>query len=176
MVRLARRRVPEAAFRVGTTMTARIPRCGAVIALGEVLAYAGRGWPADPPRFFRRAHHALDPGGVLLFDFLESGGGRTYEARSRAGEDWALVSRATVDRRGRWLTRRIATFRKAGPAFRRGEEVHRVRIFPREAIARALRRAGFTVRFQRSLGGVRSMRGSAFAIAGKPAPDDRQRA
>ncbi len=72
---------------------------------------------------------------------------------------------ATTDSSGRWLTRRITLFRHVQGEYRRSQETHRVRLFDRQEVATALQQAGFTVKFQRSLGCVRLMRGDVLAIA-----------
>jgi hypothetical protein len=163
MIRIARANAPRATFKVGTLALAKIPRCAAILAVGEVVGYV-----TDPPTqltaFFRRAAASLDVAGMLIFDFIESSDGRTFDAKSRAGADWAIVTRATA--RGRFLMRDMMIFRKVGPEYRRAREVHRVRLYPREEVAGALRRAGFDrVVFRRSIGGVRLIRSDLLAIA-----------
>src|ERR687893_834526 len=65
MIDIARRRVPEAEFWVGSVFGADIPPCGAVTAIGEVLNYLFD--PASDPRglinLFYRVYDALTPGG-----------------------------------------------------------------------------------------------------------------
>jgi SAM-dependent methyltransferase len=173
MIRLARAKAPDATFRVGALATTRIPRCAAIIAIGEVIAYIGYTHHAANLRthenelisFFARAYAALKPGGLLVVDFVESARGRTYPTKSLAGDDWVIYVRATADRSGRTLTREIATLRKTGRAVRTSREIHRVRIYPRAAMRSLLTRAGFRVAIRRSIGGVRLMRGDVLAIA-----------
>ena len=73
MIDMARRRVPEAEFRVGSVFSADIPPCGAVTAIGEVFSYLFD--PASDPRgligLFYRVYDALTPGGVFVFDVAE---------------------------------------------------------------------------------------------------------
>src|SRR5262252_1578743 len=75
MIELARRRVPEAQFRVGSFLRARLPRCVAVTALRECFNYlfdqANSGEALAG--LFARVHRALRPGGVLIFDVLQPG-------------------------------------------------------------------------------------------------------
>jgi len=97
MVRLARRTAPRARFAVGSLASTPLPRCGAIIALGEVVNYLGdrRSIPAHDRglfRFFARAARALEPGGLLLFDFMESARHRTFDASARSGHDWVVVA------------------------------------------------------------------------------------
>ena len=47
------------------------------------------------------------------------------------------------------LTRRITTFPKVGERYRRGDEVHRLRLFRATEIAGELRRVGFRARTMR---------------------------
>lgn len=172
MIALARARAPAARFRVASLIDANIPRCHAVLAIGEVIAYI----PASPtgvalPRalreFFTHVHAALVNDGVFVFDFIESGKRRTYAATSRSGRDWALASEATLDRSGRVLTRRMVSIRNVGRQFRRSQEIHVVRIHSRRAVARALADAGFSSRMSRSYGQYRLLPGSVAVVATK---------
>ena len=168
MVKLARGTAPRARFAVGSLATTPIPRCGAIIALGEVVNYLGeRRGPAahdrDVFRFFARAARALTPGGLLLFDFMETARHRTFDASSRSGSDWAVVASARTE--GSILTRHIITVRCVGGRLRLSEETHRVRLSDRRTMTSALRRAGFGVTIRRSIGRVPVIRGDAVAFA-----------
>ena len=163
MIRLARARVPEGRFRVASLLSARVPPCVAVTAIGEVVSYVS----ANLRPFFRRVHAALEPGGLFIFDFMESAERRTYRTKSFDGPDWALVSHADVDAAGRTLTRRMTMFRKVGKEYRRSQEAHRVRIRNRQEIAGALKDAGFSVRVGRSYGRYRLLPGDVAVIAQK---------
>jgi SAM-dependent methyltransferase len=75
MIEIARRRVSDAEFRVGSLFEAEIPPCVAVTSLGEVLNYL-----FDPNNdgqrlvgLFRCVYSALAPGGVFVFDVAEPG-------------------------------------------------------------------------------------------------------
>lgn len=163
MIALARKRAPAASFRVATLASARIPRCDAVVAIGEVITYV-RSW-ATVTRFLRRVHASLPVGGVLLLDFIESGERRTYPRRSVAGDDWAIVVRADLSDRDRVLTRRMTLFRTVGRRVRKSRETHRVYIRPRTLVAKTLRSLGFAVTMRRSFGGYRLMDGDVAVIA-----------
>lgn len=176
MVRIARANAPGATFKAGSLATAKIPRCAAIVAIGEVVSYItevppkanattkARRHEEGLRQFFRRAAAALEPRGLLIFDFMESAEGRTYEARGRAGEDWAIVMRSTAS--GRILTRDMTIFRKIGREYRRSREIHDVRLYRRQEMAAALRRTGFTaLSMRRSFGRVRLIRWDLLAIA-----------
>jgi hypothetical protein len=132
------------------------------VAIGEVISYA-----SSLRAFVKRAAGALEPGGLFIFDFVESAARRTYPPKSIGGADWALVIRADVDRAGRVLTRRITTFRKVGRAYRRFHEVHRIRIYSRDDISRLLSAAGFRSTMRRSYGRHRLMTGDVAVVAEK---------
>jgi SAM-dependent methyltransferase len=170
MIALARRRVPGAIFRKSTVARAALPRCQAVTALGEVLNYRDTASPGLGV-LFGRIRLALAPGGLFLFDVREPARRpvpvRTVDAR---GRDWSV--RVRVQERGRVLVRRITTLRRAARGQRRSEETHRLRLYTREEVARALRAAGFRVRVRVRLGGA-SLTGNRVAFVarrpGRPA-------
>ena len=171
MVRLARRTAPLARFVLGSLASAPLPRCGAIIALGEVVNYFDnrRSTSAHDRalfRFFARAARALEPGGLLLFDFMESARHRTFDANVRGGRDWAVVASARVE--GAVLTRHITTVRNVSGRLRVSQETHLVRVYRRGTIAAALRRSGFRVVIRRSIGAVPLIRGDAVVAARQP--------
>lgn len=164
MIRLAREIAPKARFRVGSLTRVRIPRCHAVIAIGEVMAYVPGGIAALE-RVFEGARTALRPGGVFIFDFIESGARRTYPARSCSGPDWVIASRATLDRSRRILTRQMVVVRQARGRFRHANETHTIRIYSRREMRDALERAGFSVRISRSYGRYALLPGDVAVVA-----------
>jgi SAM-dependent methyltransferase len=150
MVALARQRAPAARFVVGSLLAAEIPPCVAVTAVGEGVNYlfdAGN-TPQALAALFARIHAALGPGGLLVFD--AAGPGRVPPpgvARGHAeGPDWATLVTAEEDAERRLLTRHITYFRKSGELYRRGHEVHRLRLLEPGELAEQLRAAGFRVR------------------------------
>jgi SAM-dependent methyltransferase len=172
MVEIARRRAPEAEFRVGSLFEVGIPPCSAVTAIGEVLNYL-----FDPEneerglgRLFRRVHGALVPGGVFVFDVL--GPGQVPPgARTRGfgvGEDWAVLSEREEDAERGTMERRIVSFRKTGEYYRRDEEVHRVRLYDPAELSAELQSAGFQVRTMGSYGSLPLSEGHAAFVARKP--------
>ena len=172
MVALARQRVPSGQFRTQSLLEADLPPCVAVAAVGECCNYLfDRGnTRRGLLQLFRRIHAALALGGLLLFDVAEpgripaSGPQRHYTE----GEDWAVLVTAEEDRRHRVLTRRITSFRKVGDLYRRDDEVHQLRLFPRAELARVLRSIGFRVRLLRRYGPLRFTPGHVGFLAYKP--------
>jgi len=169
MIRLARQRAPRARFRVAAIERFRLPACDAVIAIGEIVSYLPGGVPALR-RLFRRVHDALRPGGVFIFDFIESAAGRTFATKSFGRDDWALEARATFDPLRSTLTRHIVVARTVGRRVRRATEIHRVRVYTRAAVRRALIGAGFSVQMSRSYGACRLMAGDVAVVAARSAP------
>jgi SAM-dependent methyltransferase len=172
MIRLARRRAPQAEFRAASLFQTDIPPCNAVTSLGECISYLfDTGNDNHTLRqLFRRIYTALAPGGVFIFDVMEPGElGRATTARSFAeGDDWMTVVEKHEDRRQQTLTRRIITFRKVGDLYRRADEVHRVRLYDAAAMAAELRRIGFRVRTTRRYGGYALHKARVAFIARKP--------
>jgi len=165
MIRMARASAPRATLRVASLAHAAIPRCRAVVAAGEVISYVRR---REAAAFIRRVHAALEPRGLFLFDFIESGVQRTYPPRVMTGDGWSLVAGATLDASGRVLTRRLETTRDAaGGRRRKTNETHRVRIYRRTEIAQALTAAGFAFTMRRRYGRYRLLPGDVVVIARK---------
>lgn len=151
MVRLARRKVAGADFRVAFWQDFTPPACNAIVAVGECFNYLSgdrgkHGLALET--LLSRAAGALRSGGMLLFDFLEPFPGAPRRRRvRRCGRNWAVVVEVGED--GGLITRHITTIRFAGGRCRCAEEIHRQLRCPRVRVERALRRAGFAVRFCR---------------------------
>jgi SAM-dependent methyltransferase len=145
-VALARRNAPRATVAHAPIADVALPApCDAVIAIGEVLGYRECG-DAPLDEIFARAHSALRPGGLLVFDL--AGPGRAPRGGRRTwteAEGWAVVAETTEE--GHELVRRIVTFRDVGGGrYRRGAELHRLELHtPADVLAR-LRAAGFSAR------------------------------
>ncbi len=152
MVRLARQRVPKARFMRGSVVSARLPRCAAAVAVGEVFNYLSS--ERQVLRALQNVYGALRPGGVLIFDVKEPlpGKGRKQRIGARWGEDWAVVVTVEEDPRKKKLTRRIVTFRKEGKGYRREDETHTQILMNPSEVLGLLRAAGFRARVMKSYG------------------------
>jgi SAM-dependent methyltransferase len=120
MLALARRRAPRATFRRGSLLTAPLPACDAVTALGECVCYAfdARAGMRALARLFRRVHRALRPGGLFVFDVATPGRGAGPPVRWHAGDGWVVIARMGEDA-GNGPSR-VGSRRSAGAARRGG--------------------------------------------------------
>jgi len=164
MIRIARATAPGARLRVARLEHARLPPASAVIAVGEIVTYVPGGL-AVLQRFFQRVRRALRPGGLLVFDFIESAERRTYRRRVFEGDDWKIVLSASTNRSGRVLTRRMTLRRLIGGRYRQSTESHRIRIYSRDEMAAALTAAGFRFQMRRTFGRYRLIAGDLVVIA-----------
>jgi len=170
-IEIARARVPEARFNVGSFLSCRLPRSVAITAVGEVLSYTFDERNDDTARdtLFARAFSALVPGGMLLFD-LAIRGARVRSARHeiQAGADWVVSVETHVDEAAGTLVRRIMSFRWVGGRTRRDEETHQLLLTDPATVRRALRRIGLAVRTLVSYGDTALPPGVVAFLATKP--------
>jgi SAM-dependent methyltransferase len=148
-VRLARRRVPEASFSVGSFVDASLPAgLDAILAIGEVLGYASdhRVRALSLHAILERLGAHLAPGGFMLFDLATPERASAVEQRDWVeGAGWSVL--VATRRSDRHLRRRIITYTEsAGRGFERGEETHELVLHPRAEVLRALRDLGFAAR------------------------------
>jgi hypothetical protein len=118
-----------------------------------------------------RVHRALRPGELLLCDLAEPGReGRAPRRAWHEGPDWLLCLEAAVEKPDeRLLRRRITVFRQAGAGWRRSDELHTLRLYPRQEVLDDLVAAGFEPRLLAGYGSaVRFRRGHAGMLAVKP--------
>lgn len=154
LLSIAREAVPAARFVHASLYDVEIPACGAVVALGEPLTYhwddsdAGRRIEA----FFHRVAQTLPAGGLLLFDLIERGEPSLAGRMWSAGDDWAVLVETTEDHAKQTLRRDIQTFRRTGDLYRRGREIHRVRLFDTPTVCGWLAACGFEVETASSYG------------------------
>jgi len=145
MLALARTRAPKAEFHLGSFVSAALPECVAVTAIGEVLNY--RFDPANDNRaragFFRRVHEALLPGGCSCSTSRGPGGEAGAAPDVLRGADWAVLVETELDAPARALTRTITTFRRVGTLYRRDVELHRLALIDPEDLLESLRGVGF---------------------------------
>jgi SAM-dependent methyltransferase len=172
MIRLAHRQAPGARFQIGSFLTAELPPCDAVTAIGECVNYAfdrGSGKKALAG-FFHRVHRALRPGGVFVFDAVEPGAVAegVPPRRFLEGPDWAILLEVREDRRRKMLTRQIVSFRRIGKLYRRSEETHSLNLYAGSELLAELSRAGFEARALGGYGRFRFQPAHVGFLARKP--------
>jgi len=157
LLSIARAVVPKASFVNASVYEAGIPACEAIIALGEPLTYHAEGADAETlvGGFFQRASRALPAGGLLIFDVIELGepslAGRVWSS----GDDWAVLADTTEDQNSRTLLRSIETFRRVDRLYRRGREIHSIRLFDTATICTQLTARGFATETATAYGSQR---------------------
>ncbi len=151
LIEIARRRVPDADFQVGSLFQVNIPVCNAVISIGECLNYLfdSQNNHQTLIQLFRRIYNALTPGGVFIFDIAEPGQVTTITKGFTEGEDWVVLVEKHENLKQKILTRHIITFRKVGEDYRRNDEVHQLQLYSATEVAKKLRQVGFEVQMMR---------------------------
>ena len=154
LVTVARASVSQARFGAGSIYEVDIPRCEAIVALGEPLTYHSEDADADGlvRNFFQRSSAVLPSGGLLIFDVIETGAPPLSGRFWTSGEDWAVLAETSEGQVARRLVRTIETFRRTGDLYRRGREVHHVRLFETSELIGALAGFGFAVRTAQAYG------------------------
>jgi SAM-dependent methyltransferase len=172
MIALARQRVPAGRFVVESLLTAALPRCIAIAAVGECCNYLfdSRHSLEAVRHVLGRAFEALPPGGLFLFDVAEPGRvpGTGVSKSYAEGDGWATLVTAEEDRQQAFLTRHITSFRKVGDLYRRDHEVHRLRLLPRSQVVSWLQEIGFQVQTLAGYGPVQFAQGHVGFMARKP--------
>lgn len=175
MIQLARRYAPGARFRTASIWEDNLPpRLEAATALGEVINYAfdRTATRADLRRLFARVRDSLQPGGIFVFDFATPDRlppqlpTRSWFERP----DWAVLIETDGDRRRGELNRFIVTYRRTrgGKLYRRGEELHRLRLLRPPLVKADLESAGFEVTPLASFGRYQFFPGMAAMLARRP--------
>jgi hypothetical protein len=147
LLTIARAVVPGASFIHGSLYETPIPKCEAIVALGEPLTYHSDLATADMrvAMFFRRASEILPEGGMLIFDIIELGQPSLDGRNWTSGADWAVLSESSEDQASRILVRKIQTFRRVGEFYRRESETHTIRLLETPALIKQLADCGFSV-------------------------------
>ncbi|MGI9538918.1 MAG: class I SAM-dependent methyltransferase, partial [Miltoncostaeaceae bacterium] len=148
MLAIASETAPRATFHEGSWVDAELPPgTVAVACVGESLNYMD-----DPAagveaigRLAHRALGALPPRGLLMLDVAGPGrGGPAGNTSSfRAGEGWAIGTRAQEFSDRDELVREISVFSRDGDAWQRADETHRMALHNPDALARLLEMTDF---------------------------------
>jgi SAM-dependent methyltransferase len=167
MLRTARKNAPSVKLIHGSFAEVDLPSCDAVTSLGEPLNYLGGAQSFK--QTLNNVHRSLRPGGLFIFDVREPPQA-PVETRiaAKVGEDWACVSIIDEDPSDQRLVRRITTFCRHGRAYRRAEEVHELKLYPKEEVRRWLNDLGFRVRTFRRYGVYRLTPRQVVFVARRP--------
>jgi SAM-dependent methyltransferase len=171
MIRLARKKAPQAKFIRSSFLDVQLPHCEVVTSLGECLCYLfdSKNGLSELTRLFSRVYEVLRPGGLFVFDIAQPGQiPAAQRIRNFAGPDWVVLREAEEDRNTMLLTRRMTLFRQVGKFYRRSEETHRLRLYWAVDLARILREVGFHARVLRAYGKYRLTGNRAALLARKP--------
>jgi SAM-dependent methyltransferase len=139
MVEIARSRAPRARFVCTSLHDVELPPCVAVVAMGEILSYAG-----VSDSLLERVRSALAPGGLFLFDVATPGRGDDGPARAWfEGDGWVVCVEAAEDADARRLTREIVAFVERDGQWRRSDEVHSLHLYDPDYLVASVTAAGF---------------------------------
>ncbi len=168
LLAIAAASVPGACFANASIYDYAIPGCEAIVAIGEPLTYHDE--IADADRrvhdFLQRSAATLPPGGMLIFDVIETGEPSLAGRFWTSGTDWAVLAETTEDQPSRTLVRTIETFRQVNNLYRRSQELHRVRLFDTNELFTLLARCGFKAETTQAYGSDRLLpRRRAFICA-----------
>ena len=153
MVALARQRVPQGRFIRGSIFEIDLPPSRAICAVGEVVnAQVEARDDAALDGFFRRAHAALERGGILLFDAAAPGRAATGARGFAEGPGWAVGTSSVEAGEGTMVRTTTLFVEAADGTWRRREARRTLSLWPRERIVELLRAAGFTVQAGGSYG------------------------
>ena len=169
MIRLARKIAPDSKFKTASLLRATLPHCDAITSIGECLNYCfdEKNSRQELLSLFERAHRALRPGGVLVFDIAEPNRIPRSIPQTKwiEGDDWSLFVSTSGDRVHNTLQREIVCFRKLGRQYRRSQETHNLRLYRTSDLIRDLARCGFAARRIRGYGAFRFPPGIAGVMA-----------
>jgi SAM-dependent methyltransferase len=169
MIGLARKIAPDSRFKIASLLRTALPSCDAITSIGECLNYCfdEKNSREELTGLFERAHRALRPGGVLVFDIAEPARIPRSLPQTKwiEGRDWSLFVSTSGDRVHNTLQREIVCFRKLGRQYRRNQETHNLRLYRANDIVQDLARCGFAARRISGYGAFRFPPGIAGVLA-----------
>ncbi len=169
MIGLARKIAPNSRFKIASLLRASLPFCDAITSIGECLNYCfdAKNSREELNKLFVRAHRALRPGGVFVFDVAEPARIPRSMPQTKwiEGPDWSLFVSISGDRVQNTLLREIVCFRKLGRQYRRSQETHNLRLHRASDLVQDLARCGFAARRIAGYGAFRFPPGIAGVLA-----------
>src|SRR5260370_6103318 len=114
MIGLARKIAPDSKCKIASLLRTTLPSCDAITSIGECLNYCfdAKNSREELNSLFGRAHRALRPGGVLVFDIAEPARIPRSIPKTKwiEGRDWSLFVTIGGDHGQRTLQREIVCF------------------------------------------------------------------
>jgi SAM-dependent methyltransferase len=153
MVELAREYLPPQLVEVLRLPDDPVPDADAIVSVGHPLSYLDD--EAQLDRALAALAAALRGDGVLVFDICDFRWGearRDEPPRVWFSEDWVLITRTSVPDRGTFR-REMTTFVRAGPLWRRDDEVHDNVLVDASEIPALLADHGIDAEIRESFGG-----------------------
>ncbi|MCB0825637.1 MAG: class I SAM-dependent methyltransferase [Armatimonadetes bacterium] len=152
MLAIAHEQVPDAQLILASSFEYKMPQCDIIVGIGGALSHNPNRWNqlehlTQLEYFFERAHRALSPGGLLIFDLPTMNTLPSHD-RLRAGqhyENWSYMQDVTIDLEHCEAQRHItvATRIDDGALFRLSREKHRLTLFETWQITDKLHPVGF---------------------------------
>src|SRR5205807_4215166 len=142
-----RKIAPDSRFKIASLLRTVLPPCDAITSIGECLNYCfdAKNSREELINLFVRAHRALRPGGVFVFDIAEPARIPRSIPKTKwiEGRDWSLFVTISGDRVQNTLQREIVCFRKLGRQYRRSRETHNLRLYRARDLIQDLEWCGF---------------------------------
>lgn len=146
LIKIAKNRVPEATFVVGSFFETPFPPCTAIVSTSECFNYLPNEGENrnNLEKLFQCIFSAINKGGLFIFDMIEPGnrGDQNYIMEHN---DWTMFVRIHEEVEKHKLIRDITLFRKTDKLYRKSKELHEVRLYPHDLIVSWLEKTGFKV-------------------------------
>lgn len=158
MIAIARKKLPQAKFIVGSYLEVDIPHCKVITAIGECFNYLfdSRVNLKTLQDFFEKCYKALEKGGHFIFDIMENTKEVDFSGQGMLlNPQWAVLVNKLHDKKKGILRRKITSFVKKENSYKRTDETHSVILYKQKEILGILKKVGFKVKIQKSYGKFR---------------------
>ena len=156
MIKLAKQKVPKAKFLISSIHRYEIPKCIAVLAIGEVFNYSfdNNTNYRSLKKLFLKVYNSLEKNGIFIFDVLKEDQIKNNRINKTftEGKNWLVLTEKKENKRRKELERRIITFYRIGKVFRKREETHKVKLYNTSILIKLLNEIGFNSSYSRNFG------------------------
>jgi SAM-dependent methyltransferase len=156
MINLAKRKAHRANFKVSTFYSEEIPKCIAVLSIGECLNYKFDAQMNNKvlKNLFKKVHNSLEENGVFIFDILEENQIKdgVTEKSFVDGKNWTVLVEKKEDKIKNEMERKIITFYKHKSSYEKVIETHVVKLYNSNKIISMLKEIGFNASKSHSYG------------------------